>query len=593
MNETVDPEYVAIIDQDKVTDEVRDIALKYDPLNRSGKEGFHITDDGELHIDDVFVMKEHKLIEKNIPNDAVEIVPLPSERGQLVHQFGQNGFRLHNLPIPEQGAVTGLLGRNGIGKSTALRVLGGDLIPNLGNPVEDREWDDIVPALRGTELQTHFERVRDNDISVSYKRQRVDRLGSDPSTTVEQFLEGHGGTTERLRKEFMLEQLFDREITDLSGGERQRVSIAATLAVDADLYLLDEPSSFLDIGQRLDAARAIREHVENQDAAAIVVDHDLASLDLLSDSVHVLYGESGGFGIVSQKLSPRDGINQFLEGRLHQENVKLRRKSIEFPDADGRTGSRGTSVFEYPRMEKSFDGFSLAVEGGKIYENEVVGIVGKNALGKTTFAKMLAGTMEPDGEHALREGQVSYKPQYITPDTSGTVRERFADVADVRSRPFKTRIRDRFDIEPIYDRRLEDLSGGELQRVGIALCLAREADLYLLDEPSAFLDVERRVSLAAAIQQTASEVDKPVLVIDHDIFLVDWVANRLLVFEGERGRHGLASRTKPMREGMNEFLSSVGITFRRDGQSGRPRPNDPGSQLDREQREHGEYYYDQ
>jgi ATP-binding cassette subfamily E protein 1 len=200
--------------------------------------------------------------------------------------------------------------------------------------------------------------------------------------------------------------------------------------------------------------------------------------------------------------------------------------------------------------------------------------------------------MEPDGEHALREGQVSYKPQYITPDTSGTVRERFADVADVRSRPFKTRIRDRFDIEPIYDRRLEDLSGGELQRVGIALCLAREADLYLLDEPSAFLDVERRVSLAAAIQQTASEVDKPVLVIDHDIFLVDWVANRLLVFEGERGRHGRASQPKPMREGMNEFLSSVGITFRRDGQSGRPRPNDPGSQLDREQRGRGEYYYD-
>jgi ATP-binding cassette subfamily E protein 1 len=78
MNETGDPEYVAIIDQDKVTDEVRDIALKYDPLNRSGKEGFHVTDDGELHIDDVFVMKEHKLIEKKIPNDAIEIVPLPS-----------------------------------------------------------------------------------------------------------------------------------------------------------------------------------------------------------------------------------------------------------------------------------------------------------------------------------------------------------------------------------------------------------------------------------------------------------------------------------------------------------------------------------
>ncbi|MFC7193920.1 hypothetical protein ACFQL4_03500 [Halosimplex aquaticum] len=103
-----DEEYVAVIDQDEVTDEVRDIAVKYDPLNRSGREGFHVTEDGELHIDDSKVMAEHRLIEKKIPNDAVRIVPLPSASGQLVHQYGENGFRLHELPIPEEGSVVGL-----------------------------------------------------------------------------------------------------------------------------------------------------------------------------------------------------------------------------------------------------------------------------------------------------------------------------------------------------------------------------------------------------------------------------------------------------------------------------------------------------
>lgn len=74
------------------------IAVKYDPLNRSGHEGFHVTESGELHIDDANVMAEHRLIEKKIPNDAIQIVPLPAETGQLVHQYGENEFRLYNLP---------------------------------------------------------------------------------------------------------------------------------------------------------------------------------------------------------------------------------------------------------------------------------------------------------------------------------------------------------------------------------------------------------------------------------------------------------------------------------------------------------------
>jgi ATP-binding cassette subfamily E protein 1 len=591
MTETDQREYVAFIDQDEMTDEVRDIAVKYDPLNRSGHEGFHVTDDGELHIDDAVVMNEHKLIEKKIPNDAIEIVPIPSERGTLVHQYGENGFRLYNLPALESGSVVGLLGRNGTGKSTALRILAGQLQPNLGEMENRPDRDDIVRSFRGTALQPHFEGLANDKITVGYKRQRVDEIESDADRTVRELLAARAGDTERLVNEFAVETLLDRSMGDLSGGERQRVAIADTVATDADFYLFDEPSSFLDAEQRLDLARTIRKHVQKENSTAVVVEHDLATLDLLADSVHVLYGEPGGFGVVSQRLSPRDGVNQFLDGRLLEDNVRIRDYSIDFPTPSESSRERGQVVFEYPALETGFEGFSLSVEPGRIHERDVVGIVGKNALGKTSFARLLAGVIEPDEGRAPDHVTVSYKPQHIKPDSEGTVRERLTEVTDLQSQAFKTRLRDPFELESLYDRPLSALSGGELQRVGVALCFARDADLYLLDEPSAFLDVERRVSLAAGIRRVATQTEQPVLVIDHDVFVIDWVANRLLVFEGVSGERGRTKPPKSMQKGMNNFLSSLGITFRRDKRTGRPRPNDPGSQLDREQKAQGRYYY--
>lgn len=586
-----DKKYIAIINQDEVTDEVRNIAVNYDPLNRSGHEGFHVTEDGELHIDDVNVMREHKLIEKKIPNDAIQIVPLPSETGQLVHQYGDNGFRMYDLPIPDDGRIVGLLGRNGIGKSTALRILAGELVPNFGITNREADWTQAIESFRGTTLQTHLERLRDDSVTTSYKNQRVDSLHEADVETVNELLVARSDDPDRFIDKLDLQSIRDRSLADLSGGERQRVSIGATLSTDADLYLFDEPSSFLDIEQRLSIARTIRSHVQETDAAALVVEHDLATLDLLSDAIHVLYGEPGGFGVVAQQLAVRTGINQFLDGRLKEENVQIRRNSIDFPTADERGVQYGESVIDYPRLEKAFGEFSLRVEPGQIHAGESIGIVGENALGKTTFVKSLAGSVGADDGAVLDETTVSYKPQYITPDSDETVRERFTTVADIHSKSFTTRIQDPFELEPLYDRSLGSLSGGELQRAGIALCLSRDADLYLLDEPSAFLDVSRRVSLADQIHQYSKRTNRPVLVVDHDLFVIDRVADRLIVFDGEPSHRGQANPPQAMRAGMNAFLSSLGITFRRDERTGRPRVNKPGSQLDQKQKSRGEYYY--
>ncbi len=581
-------EYIAVIDQEAVTDEVRDIAVNYDPLNRSGHEGFHVTDDGELRIDDAKVMREHKLVEKKIPNDAVRIVPLPTETGQLVHQYGENGFRLYDLPAPSDGTVVGLLGRNGIGKSTALRILAGDLVPNFGSDGQGG-WGRAIESFRGTTIQTHLERLGDGTVTTVHKDQRVDSMPDGDAETVRQLLAGRPEAP-GLLDELGLRSVRDRSLDDLSGGERQRVAIAAALMADADLYLFDEPSSFLDVGQRTAVARIIRDRIREADASALVVEHDLMMLDLLSDNVHVLYGDPGSFGVVSQQLSTREGINQFLDGYLTGDNVRIRRNSIEFATAADRAFADGPPLFEYPTLQKEFDGFGVSAHPGGISAGESVGIVGENALGKTTFVKMLAGSIEADDGDGPDDLTVSYKPQYITPDGRGTVRERFASVTDVYSERFKTRIRDPFDVEALYDRSLDSLSGGELQRVGVALCLARDADAYLLDEPSAFLDVERRVSLADRLRRFSDRTDCPVLVVDHDLFVIDRVADRVIVFEGTSGERGRAHSPRPMREGMNAFLSSLGITFRRDVRTGRPRVNKPGSRLDREQKADDEYY---
>lgn len=581
-----DQEYVAIIDQDEVTDEVKDIAVKYDPLNRSGHEGFHVTDDGELHIDDTAVMPEHRLIEKKIPNDAIRIVPLPAATGQLVHQYGQNGFRLHKLPAPEAGSVIGLLGPNGIGKSTALQVLAGTITPNFGDNTVNGDWEHAITQFRGTALQTHLEALRDGTVVTAYKEQRVD-TGADSDETVRDRLAGD----DELINALDLAPILDRELADLSGGERQRVAIAATLATDADLYLFDEPSSFLDVERRLSAARAIRERIEDTGAAAMIVEHDLVTLDLLADGIHVMYGEQGNYGVVSDRLGVREGINQFLEGHLRQENVKLRRSAIEFPGPGERATPQAEPVLSYPELAVNFEEFSLTVDPGTVHAGETIGIVGANALGKTTFAKTIAGGIEPDTGSVPEAVTVSYKPQYLSAEADATVREQFTAVTDPYAQSFKTQIRDPFDLEPLFDRALSTLSGGELQRVAVALCLARDADLYLLDEPSAFLDVDRRLSLSKALRRTARRREQPLFVIDHDLFVISRVADRLLVFEGESGVTGHANAPESKRDGMNRFLGALGTTFRRDGQTGRPRVNKPDSQLDREQKRAGEYYY--
>jgi ATP-binding cassette subfamily E protein 1 len=388
-----------------------------------------------------------------------------------------------------------------------------------------------------------------------------------------------------------LKPIMDRNIKNLSGGELQRVAIAAAVLREADFYYFDEPTSWLDVYQRLNAVKVIRELTEIG-KAVMVIEHDLAALDAISDYVHILYGEPGAYGVVSQLRGVRVGINTYINGFLKEENVRFRKQPIVFEVRPPSSEVDTEELTEYSDLKKSYKEFSLNVESGIVHHDEIITAFGPNGIGKTTYAKMLAGVTKPDSGKINKKVKVSYKPQYLASDFSGTVQELLITTApNYGTNLFKTEIIRPFSLEELMDKEVQELSGGELQRVSVALTLAQEADIYLFDEPTAFLDVEQRLRAAKAIKRVVESRNCASIILDHDIVFIDYISDRAMVFYGEPGMEGHASAPMNLRSAMNRFLSNVGITFRRDKETKRPRVNKTGSYLDREQKEKGEYYY--
>jgi len=533
---------------------------------------------------------------KKCPFDAIVIVNLAREIGEdKIHQYGINSFRLYKLPIPKEGTVTGLVGRNGMGKSTIINLLSGNIKPNFGNFDKSLDWSDIIDKIPNIELRKHFEKISTKSLKTSIKPQLVYLIPKIFKGTVLELLKKYDerNTRDLLIDELGLKNSLTKNISTLSGGELQRVAVAVAASKEADYYFFDEPSSFNDIYQRLAVSRVIN-GLAKDGKSVMIVEHDMSLLDYLSDNVFIIYGEPGTYGIVSSLQSTKIGINNFLEGFIPTENVRFRERSYRFDIANiNENFLSSISIVNYTSIKKTLGTFNLKVNSGQIHQGEVVGIVGANALGKTTFMKMLSGLEKIDDGQLESEVRISYKPQYLNQDIDGDVRSLItsANNGQFEGTLIEEQILNPLGLKKLYDKSVKGLSGGELQKVAVSLSLIRDADIYALDEPSAFLDIEDRISLAKFIQRLIKSKGKSALIIDHDIQLIDLVSDSLIIFNGIPGIEGVGSSPITKEIGMNEFLKSLNISFRRDETTGRPRVNKEDSRLDRSQKKEGNYYY--
>lgn len=189
------------------------------------------------------------------------IINLPTNlERDTTHRYSANSFKLHRLPTPRPGQVLGLVGTNGIGKSTALRILSGKEKPNLGSFKSPPDWQGILQHFRGSELQNYFTKILEENLKAIIKPQFVENVQKSVSGKVGDLLTkfDERGVREQLIQDLDLGRLLDRDIGDLSGGELQRFAICVACMRDGDVYMFDEPSSYLDVKQRLTAAKAIR-----------------------------------------------------------------------------------------------------------------------------------------------------------------------------------------------------------------------------------------------------------------------------------------------------------------------------------------------
>lgn len=627
---------IAIVDTEKCKPKECGLECKKNcPPVKNGKPCIEVSKTSEVaYISETLCIAKEtgcNICVKKCPFGAIKIINLPKNlEKHTTHRYGKNSFKLHRLPTPRAGQVLGLVGINGIGKSTALKILGGKLKPNLGEYTNPPDWEHILSFFRGSELQNYMLKLQNKQTKSLLKPQYVDGLQKDLmkkgplsiKQAIDQKNERDSTTFNYIIDMLELRTLYneERDISLLSGGEMQRFAIAIVCIQVADVYMFDEPSSFLDVKQRLKAALCIRSLLTDKNYV-ICVEHDLAVLDYLSDFICCLYGKASVYGVVTMPFNVRDGINHFLKGFIPTENMRFRKYELSFKmvtqaedgslsignnSTKSETASKKKHHIRYPNMCKTLidesgkTQFKLNVEEGYFTHSEIIVLLGQNGTGKTTFIKMLAGLknyspdLDSDGlQVELPQLNISYKPQTINPSFDGSVRQILQNKIKnaYLHTQFQTDVFKPLEIDKLLDMNVKTLSGGELQRVAITLCLGTPADVYLIDEPSAYLDAEQRINAAKVIKRYLMHTRKTGFIVEHDFIMATYLADKIILYDGIPSIECTAHSPQSLLEGMNSFLKQLNITFRRDPTNWRPRINKQNSVKDTEQKLAGNYFF--
>jgi len=593
------------------------------PPQKSGKIVIDIEDIGNVTAPVILTVVSKKEISKKVakiyedmcigcnicvnrcPFDAIKIINLPEEKKEdIVFRYNSNGFKLYKLPNMTKGKVIGLIGENGIGKTTIIDILSNIYKPNF--EIFDKITPDkeIISKFRGSVFQDYLKNLYQNKLKIAIKNQKLKSMIKNPDETVKTFLFSRIKENEFNTKviiELNLETLYQKTCRVLSGGEMQRLLCGLTLMSEADVYIFDEPSNFLDIKQRIIVSKMIQE-LSQPHNYVLVIEHDMSMLDFIADDIYIIYGKPGCYGVVSNVLTPLEGLNMYMSGFIKSQNLRFRDEEYNLTVNDyiiEKQKLESKHYYEYMGDSIVYETFKLNIPNNKLdFNTNIIVVVGENGTGKTTFINYLASKL--DVKISIKDQNLDLEKYYNKVNkTFPTVQELFyekimkAYTTDI----FKNEVVKPLEISDLINRPINQLSGGELQKILIILCLGQEADIYLIDEPSANLDIEKRLKITKIFKRFFVNNNKIGVIIEHDIMMCVSLAqelnSRILMMnkiENKEKRNYEVSNFMNFGDGINIFLNKLDITMRTSGKSSRPRINKYKSQLDLEQRKSSKYY---
>ena len=486
------------------------------------------------------------------------------------------------------GAKIGMVGPNGAGKSTILKIMAGLDEPSNGEAWLSPGYSVGIllqePPL--SEDKTVLENVQEGVGEVYQQLQRFNEISAEmaePDADFEALMDEMGKLQEAIdaaegwdidsqigqAMEALQLPPGDEPVTHLSGGERRRVALVKLLLEKPDLLLLDEPTNHLDA----ESVAWLEGHLANYPGAVIAITHDRYFLDHVAEWIAEvdrgrLYPYEGNYttylekkrerldvqGKKDAKLARRlkeelDWVRTNAKGRQAKQKARLERyeemaaeaektRVLDFEEIQIPPGPRlGSQVIEAENISKGFDGRTLIDNlSFSLPPNGIVGIIGPNGVGKTTLFKTLVGLEEIDSGN-LKIGEsvkISYVDQNRTNiDPEKSLWEVVSDGLDyiqvgnveMPSRAYVSA----FGFKgPDQQKKAGVLSGGERNRLNLALTLKEGGNLLLLDEPTNDLDVETLTSLENALL----EFPGCAVVISHDRWFLDRVATHMLAWEG-------------------------------------------------------------
>jgi len=485
------------------------------------------------------------------------------------------------------GAKIGMVGPNGAGKSTILKIMAGLDTPSNGEAKLSPGFS-VGILMQEPELdesKTVLENIQEG-IAIKAKLDRfneISALMADPDADFDALLAEMGSLQEEIDAadgwdlDSQLEQAMDAlrtppgdaAIAPLSGGEKRRVALAKLLLQKPDLLLLDEPTNHLDA----ESVLWLEQHLQAYKGAVIAITHDRYFLDHVAEWIAEvdrgrLIGYEGNYSTYLEKKGERleiqgkkdaklakrlkeelEWVRSSAKGRQTKSKARLARyeemateaertRKLDFEEIQIPAGPRlGSIVIDAKKLQKGFDGRSL-IDGlsFSLPPNGIVGVIGPNGVGKTTLFKTIVG-LEPLDGGDLKIGEtvkISYVDQSRSNiDPNKTLWEVVSDGLDFIT-VGKTEIPSRAYVSkfgfkgPDQQKKAGVLSGGERNRLNLALTLKEGGNLLLLDEPTNDLDVETLSSLENALL----EFPGCAVVITHDRWFLDRIATHILAYEG-------------------------------------------------------------